>query len=82
MIYLSPKNFVSIREGAFKLIVPANTGRKQLQEKTIPPYELYNLVNDPSEKNNIAETKPEIVTKMFARLKTIVESGRSTTGAS
>ncbi|MDR1963213.1 MAG: arylsulfatase [Planctomycetaceae bacterium] len=80
LIHLSPKNRVSIREGTLKLVVSANTGQKPPQWKNPPPCELYDMANDPSEKSNLAEEKPETVAAMFARLKTILENGRSTPG--
>ncbi|MDR1140307.1 MAG: sulfatase-like hydrolase/transferase [Planctomycetaceae bacterium] len=80
IVHLSPKNQVSIREGTLKLIVPANTGQKIPQWKTPPLCELYDMSIDPSEKNNLAKEKPEIVAKMFSRLETILENGRSTPG--
>jgi arylsulfatase A-like enzyme len=48
---------LQIREGRWKLLV--NRGR---------PAELYDLVDDPSEKNNVAEILPDIVKRLAAAL--------------
>ncbi|MDR1957586.1 MAG: arylsulfatase [Planctomycetaceae bacterium] len=79
-VHLSGKNRVSFREGNWKLIVSANTSPRTPQRKQSPPCELYDIEKDPSEQNNLAEEKPEIVESMFVTLQTILQDGRSTPG--
>jgi arylsulfatase A-like enzyme len=40
---------------------------------TLPPFQLYDLSADPSEKNNLAAAHPEIVRRLGLQLRTIVE---------
>ncbi|MDR3181712.1 MAG: arylsulfatase [Planctomycetaceae bacterium] len=80
LVHISPKNQLAIREGKWKLIVPANTGTKKMQKQNVFQRELYDMLADSSEKNNLAKQEPEIVAKMFAKLKTILDAGRSTPG--
>jgi arylsulfatase A-like enzyme len=79
-VHISGKNRLAYRENNWKLIVSANTSAKSPQWKQVPPPELYEMTTDPSEKNDIAKEHPETVTRMIAKLKTIIENGRSTPG--
>ena len=40
---------------------------------TLPPFQLYDLSADPSEKNNLAAAHPEIVRRLGLQLRTIIE---------
>lgn len=40
---------------------------------TLPPFQLYDLSADPSEKNNLAVAHPEIVRRLGLQLRTIIE---------
>ena len=42
--------------------------------------QLFNLQNDPGEKNNLVSTNPEKVTSLLKLLESQVERGRSTPG--
>lgn len=59
----------SITAGDWKLVL--------LGDKT---KELYNLTNDPSEKNDLAETNPEIVKELLQKANNMVLNGRTTEG--
>ncbi len=55
----------AIRVGDWKLIVKTGRGnKKKAQEER---YELYNLVDDPSETTNLAEKSPEKLSELKAR---------------
>lgn len=57
-------NRFTIRDGDWKLIAPKRNGKG----KPRGPHELYNLKDDLAEKHNLAETKPDMVKAMEARL--------------
>ena len=56
----------TLREGAYKLI----SAKKSKSESS--NYELYNLQEDPDEKNNIVETNPEIKEKLLFKYHNII----------
>ena len=76
-------NSLAYRNGDWKLILPYNT--YQVFNRSIKPeeivsiekFELYNLRNDPSEKNNLVNKMPEKVLELFKKLKTNIEKGNS-----
>jgi arylsulfatase A-like enzyme len=80
VIHLSPKNRLSFRQENLKLVVSANTSPNPPQWKQPPGVELYDMTNDPSEKNNLAKEKPEMVKELLLKLQTIIDNGRSTPG--
>jgi len=47
----------------------------------LPPVQLYDMANDPSEKRNLASEQPEIVARLTSLMETLVAKGRSTPGA-
>ena len=47
---------------------------------SLPPMQLYNLADDPSESRNLYAENPELVNEMKAALKSYIERGRSTEG--
>lgn len=48
---------------------------------TLPPFQLYDLANDPAEKNNVAAAHPEIVQRLGRAMRDTLDRGRSTPGA-
>ena len=45
-----------------------------------PPVELYNLVEDPGENNNLAESQPEVVALLKARMEAWIAKREAETG--
>jgi len=43
----------------------------------VPQYALFDLANDPAEKDNLAEKNPKVLTKMQEELQMILDAGRS-----
>jgi arylsulfatase A-like enzyme len=88
VIYHSDKGFFAIRQGEYKLILHPNAGsnRNNPKDKNNPiqnpgPVQLFNMIEDPSESNNLQAAKPEIVTALVQSLESIIQTGRSTPGA-
>jgi len=85
----------AIRDGKWKLLLwpgsggwssPTDAPSRWLKVDAtdlsrLPPYQLYDLDADPSETTNLANRHPEIVRRLGGRLRTAIESGRSTQGA-
>lgn len=94
LVHHSATGAFAIREGKWKLLLcadsggwsyptttPAPWGRPKADDLSgLPPFQLYNLANDPAEKNNLAAQHPEIVQRLGRLLRTFVERGRSTPG--
>lgn len=75
----------TIRQGEWKLLLAAGSGgwsspKPGKEENGLPPVQLYNLKNDPSEKENLQAQNPEMVQKLSALLKKYIDEGRSTPG--
>ena len=78
----SVASVMTIRSGKWKLITGLGSGGFSKPNRIKPgpgdpPGQLYNLTDDRGEKTNLYSQHPEIVTRLTAELKTIVESGRS-----
>ena len=50
---------------------------QKLANNKVPQYQLFNLKNDPSEKNNVMKQHPDVADRMVAKLKKIIEDGRT-----
>jgi len=75
----------AIRSGDWKLCLSAGSGgwsspRPGAEEAGLPPVQLYNLKDDPSEKKNLEAQFPERVASMRADLEKLIARGRSTPG--
>lgn len=76
----------AIREGDWKLaLCPGSGGWSdprpgRFDTETMPPFQLFDLSQDPGEKNNLAEAHPDKVESLKATLAKLVERGRSTPG--
>lgn len=77
----------AIRKGEWKLILwPGSGGWSYPSSKEelrgLPPFQLYNLKNDPSEERNLIYLYPEKVKELKSLLEKYVRNGRSTPGVS
>jgi len=77
----------AIRQGDWKLIMCPGSGgwsfprpENKAAIDTLPPIQLYNLKDDPSESQNLQAANPEVVTQLKAILTRYILDGRSTTG--
>ena len=50
---------------------------KQLANTKVPQFQLFNLDDDPAEKNNVIDKNPEVAKRLKAQLNDIIDSGRS-----
>ncbi|MCP4451020.1 MAG: arylsulfatase [Planctomycetes bacterium] len=79
----------AIRQGDWKLAMCPGSGgwssprpgRDKAELAKLPPVQLYNLKDDPSEQNNLQAKHPEKVKALQALLTQYVSEGRSTPGA-
>ena len=51
--------------------------RDRLKKTKVPQFQLFDLANDPAEKNNVIEQHPDVADQMKARIKQIVDRGRT-----
>jgi arylsulfatase A len=95
-IHHSINGSFAIRRGDWKLCLcpdsggwsepkpPAGKGQGKAKARTsgtaLPPVQLFHLGEDPAERNNLAETKPELVDELAALLETAIRNGRTTPG--
>jgi arylsulfatase A len=70
---------LALRVGDWKVLSyeHAKPHKKLTYEKGEGKYELYNLADDPSEKNNLAKDNPDRLQEMLAQLEKIKTDGRS-----
>lgn len=86
VIHHSGSGHFAIRKGKWKLNLLRGSGgslepTKFTPEEGEPPFELYDMVNDPSEKTNLYDENPEVVASLFKEMQLNIENGRSTPGA-
>jgi len=77
----------AIRKGDWKLLLAPGSGgwrypRPGREEDSLPPVQLYNIKEDPSEKINLQSEFPEKVNELKELLLKCIKSGRSTPGKS
>lgn len=78
----------TIRQGDWKLLLSASSGgwsaptpTDTLALDSLPPIQLYNMKDDPSETTNVEAEHPEIVSRLRALMAKYAREGRSTPGA-
>jgi arylsulfatase A-like enzyme len=82
----SSNGYFAVREGRWKIeFCPGSGGwsapkGKQALKLGLPRYQLYDLVADPKEQNNLYEKKPEVAGELIKLLRRYVTRGRSTAG--
>ncbi len=69
-VHQSPKGDLAIRQGAWKLILHASGQR-----------ELFQLVDDIGETNDVLAANPDVASRLTALMQSYIDSGRSTPGA-
>ncbi|MGB4293244.1 MAG: arylsulfatase [Bacteroidales bacterium] len=84
-VHQSVNGNLAIRKGDWKLLITPGSGgwsfpRPGKEEKGLPPVQLFNMKNDPSEQKNLQAEYPEIVKELTELLKKYIEDGRSTPG--
>ncbi|MEQ9220193.1 MAG: arylsulfatase [Cyclobacteriaceae bacterium] len=87
-IHHSVNGGFAIRKGDWKLIMAPGSagwsfprpGRDKAALDTLPPIQLYNLVADPGETNNLQAAEPEIVEELKALLTEQIKNGRTSSG--
>lgn len=84
-VHQSVNGNLAIRKGDWKLLMTPGSGgwsfpRPGKEEKGLPPVQLFNMKNDPSEQKNLQAEYPEIVKELTELLKKYIEDGRSTPG--
>lgn len=76
---------LAIRKGDWKLLMTPGSGgwsypRPGKEEEGLPPVQLFNLKDDPSEQKNLQAEHPEIVKELKELLIKYIDEGRSTPG--
>jgi arylsulfatase A-like enzyme len=79
LVHHSGDGMLALRQGDWKLIAGKGSGgwTRVKTSKSDPAGQLYNLADDPGEKNNRYDQEPETVTRMTALLHKYQTEGRS-----
>jgi arylsulfatase A len=86
IVHHSINGSFAIRQGPWKLLLCPGSGGwtaptpGSKQAQGLPPVQLYNLAEDPAEKNNLQAQFPGKVKELRSLLQSYVERGRSTPG--
>ncbi len=95
LVHHSSEGEFAIRQGEWKLILAPGSGgwshptritspwtvAKADDLTGLPPFQLYNLANDPKETTNLAAAHPAVVQRLGQLMRETIERGRSTPGA-
>ena len=89
LVHHSENGMFALRKGRWKLCrCPGSGGRgfndiddEKARARGLPEIQLYDMVADPGEKQNLCETYPDTVKELTELLHRIVVNGRSTPGA-
>lgn len=83
-VYMSGGGVFAIFQGPWKLMFSSGAGGPWTKEpappKGAPTIQLYNLVQDPGEKDNLQGKYPEVVKRLSELLEKYIAEGRSTPG--
>ncbi|HOU30855.1 MAG TPA: arylsulfatase [Bacteroidales bacterium] len=84
-VHQSVNGNLAIRKGDWKLLMTPGSGgwsfpRPGREEEGLPPVQLFNMKDDPSEQKDLQAEYPEIVKELTELLKKYIEDGRSTPG--
>ncbi len=79
VIHHSSSGMFSLREGKWKMVFGSGSGgrEKPVGKPFEKPYSLFDLENDPSERENVIERNPQIAERLTKKLNSIREKGRS-----
>lgn len=86
IIHHSSDGFFAIRKGKWKLIMCAHSGGNgkpkatSEEAKTLPPIQLYDMVADIRETQNVYDKNPEVVKELTDLLTKYIKNGRTTEG--
>ena len=87
IVHHSVSGHFAYRQGKWKLLLAKGSGgwsspteNMMSKKPNAPQGQLYDLENDPGEKDNLYEKSPEVVESLMAELKEIVANGRSSAG--
>ncbi len=88
LVHHSENGMFALRKGKWKLCrCPASGGRgvndiddEKARQLALPEVQLYDMESDPGERENLCETRPEIVRELTELLHRTVIAGRSTPG--
>lgn len=87
IVHHSSDGHFAYRQGKWKLILHKCNGMTKRKDtgdlpqiKNPGPSQLFDLVADPTESNNLYGSQPEIVAQLKKNLSTIISNGRSTAG--
>ena len=86
LVHHSGNGAFAIRQGPWKLCLTPDAGAGNYTKLSDvpankPPFQLFNLADDPAEKTNLYKQHPEIVQRLGALLIKYIRDGRSTPGA-
>lgn len=86
IVHHSIGGYFAYRQGKWKLLLSRGSGgwsspNENRVRDSAPIAQLYDMQADPGERNNLFESRPEIVEELLAQLTSDVERGRSTAGA-
>lgn len=83
VVHHSGRGFYSLRSGDWKMEFCQGAGGMVPEEpqQDQPPYQLYNMAGDVTERHNLYGTQPTVERALLQRLAEYVRQGRSTPGA-
>jgi arylsulfatase A-like enzyme len=86
LVHHSVSGHFAYREGRHKLILGYGSGgwtapgERAAKEADLPKAQLYDMLSDPGEQNNMYASNPEVAEKLLAHLTEVVSSGASVEG--